>query len=146
MDANYQQMFNALQDGWGNYAQRFQQLNPEAQTAFLSRQGYARLADLLAHVIAWWDEGRRAVQRLRDDPHYTSPDYHVDDFNAGAVASCRGLSETSVLQSFETARQAWLELLASLSADEWCNPRLVQRLHMELIGHLAEHELPARLP
>jgi hypothetical protein len=136
-----EQITSALRDGWGNYVERFERLSPEAQAAFLARQGYARLADLLGHVVAWWDEGLPAVAAMLDDPTFSSPDYDVDAFNARAVERFRGLDEPAVIRTFEAARQAWLALVARLPDDALRNERIAGRLHIEIIGHLAEHAI-----
>jgi hypothetical protein len=136
-----EQVVSALQDGWGNYVERFERLSPEAQAAFLARQGYARLADLLGHVIAWWEEGQPAISALLDDPNFNSPDYDVDAFNARAVERFRGLDEPAVIHMFEAARQAWLALVARLPDDALRNKRIAGRLHIEIIGHLGEHAI-----
>jgi hypothetical protein len=136
-----EQIASALQGGWGTYVERFERLSPEAQAAFLARQGYARLADLLGHVVAWWEEGQPAVAAMLDDPTFSSPDYDVDAFNARAVARFRSLDEPEVIRIFEAARQAWLALVARLPGDALRNERIASRLHIELIGHLAEHAI-----
>jgi hypothetical protein len=136
-----EQIISALQDGWGTYVECFERLSPEARAAFLARQGYARLADLLGHVVAWWEEGQPAISALLDDPNFSSPDYDVDAFNAQAVERFRSLSEPSVIQAFEAARRAWLALVAGLPDDAWRNQMIADRLHIEVIGHLAEHDI-----
>ena len=137
-----EQITAALQDGWGTYVERFGRLSPEAQAAFLAGQGYARFADLLGHVVAWWEEGLRAIPALLNDPNFGSPDYDVDAFNARAVERFRSLSEPSVIQAFEAARRAWLALVAGLPDDAWQDQMIADRLHIELIGHLEEHMIP----
>jgi hypothetical protein len=137
-----EQIISALRDGWGTYVERFERLSPEAQAAFLARQGYARLADLLGHVVAWWEEGRSAILDLLDDPNFSSPDYDVDAFNARAVERFRGLDEPAVVHVFETARRAWLDLVARLPDDALRNSKIADRLYIEIIGHLAEHAIP----
>ncbi len=135
------QIVSALQDGWGTYVERFERLEPGAQAAFLARQGYARLADLLGHVVAWWEEGQPAVSTLLADPTFSSPDYDVDAFNARAVERFRGQDEPAVIRTFEAARQAWLALVARLPEEALRNERIAGRLHIEIIGHLAEHAI-----
>ena len=134
-----EQIVSALRDGWGTYVERFERLSPEARAACLAQQGYARLADLLAHDIAWWEEGLQAIPALLDDPNFSSPDHDVDAFNAQAVERFRGLDERAVIQTFEAARRAWLDLVARLPDDALRNKRIAGRLHIEVIGHLAEH-------
>jgi O-glycosyl hydrolase len=136
-----EQVMDALEQGWGTYVARFRQLTSEAQAASLKRQGYARLADVLAHVLAWWNEGLHAVEALQTDPGFASPDYDVDAFNAQAVQRSAALSEAAVVAQFEAQRQAWLSLVRRLPDTAFANPRLAARMHMELIGHLAEHLL-----
>ena len=135
------QIISALQDGWGTYVERFGRLAPEARAAFLARQGYTRLADLLAHVVAWWEEGLQAIPALLDDPGFDAPDYDVDAFNAQAVERFRAMDEPAVVQAFEAARQAWLALLAPLPDDALRDKKIADRLHIEVIGHLAEHDI-----
>ena len=137
-----EQVLDALQNGWGTYMQRFHSLSPAAQSAFLAQQGYARLADLLAHVIAWWEEGTPAVERLLHDPGYRSPDHDVDAFNAQAVARSRDLDEPAVQQRFEQARLALRDLVAGLPDHAFQDKRIVDRLQIEVIGHLGEHDIP----
>ena len=135
------QIISALRDGWGTYVERFERLSPEAQAAFLARQGYARLADLLGHVVAWWEEGQRATLALLDDPNFSSPDYDVDAFNARAVERFHGLDEPAVVHAFEAARRAWLDVVARLPDDVLQNKKIADRLHIEIIGHLGEHDI-----
>ena len=134
-----EQIVGTLRDGWGTYVERFERLSPEARAACLAQQGYARLADLLAHVIAWWEEGLQAIPALLDDPNFSSPDHDMDAFNAHAVERFRGLDERAVILTFEAARRAWLDLVARLPDDALRNKRIAGRLDIEIIGHLAEH-------
>lgn len=143
-DLSREQVLDAIQNGWGTYVGRFRRLSPEAQDAFLHQQGYARLADLLAHVSAWWREGQQAVTNLLSDPGFQSPEHDVDAFNASAVQGCRGLSEAAVIQAFESARKDWLDLVSRLPDAAFRNQRIVDRLRIELLGHLAEHEIAPR--
>jgi hypothetical protein len=49
-----QSVITLLNEDWAEYVARFQKLPSSAQAAFLEKQGYKRLADLLAHIAAWW--------------------------------------------------------------------------------------------
>ncbi len=135
------QLLESLHTDWGTYLDRFQRLSPEAQAAYLQQQGYARLADLLAHVIAWWREGLQAVPIMLADPDYTAPEHDVDQFNAQAVEKSRDLQEPAVAAIFEDLRQQWLELVGGLPDDAFQNRPIADRLHIELIGHFEEHYL-----
>jgi hypothetical protein len=136
------QIVGALQHDWATYVERFQRLSPEAQAAFLDQQGYARLGDLLAHIIAWWEDGQQVIGTWLDDPGFNAPEYEVDSFNAQAVERFRPLTETAVIQSFEHTRQTWLNLVTGLPAEAFQNHKIVDRLHVEVVDHLAEHALP----
>ncbi|HSD83732.1 MAG TPA: hypothetical protein VLG46_07730, partial [Anaerolineae bacterium] len=126
---------------WGTFVECFQQLSPEAQGRYLQRQGYARLADLLAHVIAWWQEGLQDIPAMLDDPGCTSPEHEVDLFNAQAVKEFDGVDEASVIVIFEDLRQQWLALVSNLPPEVFQHRQIADRLHIELIGHYAEHRL-----
>ena len=141
-EAIREQVLATLQNDWAAYVERFHHLSPEAQATFLAKQGYARLADLLAHVIAWWTDGSRAIENLLIDPAVGLQDYNVDAFNAQAVFSVRDLDEMAVSESFETMRQRLLKLVMNLPAVAFQNKRIVDRLQIEVIGHLSEHALP----
>jgi hypothetical protein len=136
-----QQVLAALQNDWATYVERFRRLSPEAQAALLTRQGYVRLADLLAHVCAWWADGHRVIENLITDPGFGLQDYDVDAFNAQAVASVRDLDESAVIASFEAMRRRMLQLVTSLPETAFANKRIAERLQIEVIGHLAEHAL-----
>jgi hypothetical protein len=137
-----EQILDTLQHGWGTYVERFQRLSSKEQAAFLTKQGYARFADLLAHVIAWWEEGKLGVENLLVDPDFNSPNYEVDAFNAQAVQRFSQLDELTVIQSFESMRGALLDFVTSLPEDAFQNNKIVERLYIEVLDHLKEHEIP----
>jgi hypothetical protein len=119
----------------------FQSFSPAAQAEFLNRQGYGSLSALLAHVIAWWQDGQRVIVSLRDDPDFAPPDYDMDAFNAQAVARFKSWSEPSILEAFEQVRAGWVSFIENLPASAFENQHIVHRLYMELDFHLQEHAL-----
>jgi hypothetical protein len=137
-----QQFLDRLQNNWLDYAGRFHRLSPEAQKAFLVKQGYVNLAGLLGHIIAWWQSGVEAVQTARSDPAYVSPDYDVDLFNAQAVERFGGRDEAEVVRTYETQRQAMVDLVNNLSDADLDNARINRRLYYEIMMHWEEHTLP----
>lgn len=136
-----EQILAALKNGWGDYVARFQRLSAPEQAAFLQRQGYARLADLLAHVMAWWRHGHETIQRKLVDPGYHSPRHNVDEFNALAVQSVQGQDESEVLRAFETARRDMVALVESLPEQALQVEKINRQLQMDIVGHLEEHEI-----
>ena len=135
------QLVDTLENDWGTYVDRFASLTPQDQAACLSRQGYARFGDLLAHVIAWWEECNRALQAMLDDPSFITPEYDVDAFNAQAVQRFQKSAEPAVVQAFEAQRHALLALVANLPEDALHDPGIAGRLQVEVIGHMEEHRL-----
>jgi hypothetical protein len=139
-----QQFLDRLQNNWLDYAGRFHRLAPEAQKAFLVKQGYANLAGLLGHVVAWWQSGVDVVQKMRSEPAFTNPDYDVDSFNARAVEKFGGLDEAEVARLYEAQRQAMVDLVGGLTAAELEDERINTRLYYEIIMHWDEHRLPVK--
>ena len=148
--SHYSQILSTLLNGWGTYVARFRHLSAAEQAAFLERQGYARLADLLAHVAAWWGDGLERMKLLRADPDLPPREnpqgvpsgYDVDSFNARAVEGVRHLEESDVIALFDSRREALLAFVRGLAPGELeRNPALSKRLHVEVISHLREHEI-----
>jgi len=134
-------LLDALQNGWGMYVHRFQELTPQQQTDFLTRQGYTSLAALLSHIIAWWDSCLQALPQMRTDPGYLPPQIDVDAFNAKAVARFSNLSESEVVCIFEARRTELLALVLNLPEESASIQGMLNRLEMEISGHLHEHAL-----
>ena len=141
MTITREQILASLHADWGTFVEHFQRLSPEAQAAYLQQQGYARFADLLAHVSAWWQEGLAALPAMLNNPAYTSPDHDVDRFNAQAVDRLHDLSESAIIAIFSDLRQQWIDLVNGLPAEAFHNERINWRLHIEIIGHFDEHRL-----
>jgi hypothetical protein len=141
MTISREQILEPLHADWGSFVERFQRLSPEAQAAYLQQQGYARFTDLLAHIIAWWQESLAAITLMLSDPAYTSPDHDVDQFNAQAVERLYDLDEAAIVAIFADLRQQWIDLVNGLSAEALQDKKIAQRLHIEIVGHYAEHRL-----
>ncbi len=139
MTTTREQLLTALHADWGSFVERYQRLSAEEQTLYLQQQGYARFADLLAHICAWWQGGLADIPRMLNDPAYTSPDQDVDQFNAQAVQKFAGVNEADVMALFEDLRRQWLELIEHLPPEALQDPRLNWRFEIELIGHFTEH-------
>jgi len=136
-----EQTLSDLQDGWATYVERFHKLSPEAQVQFLKEQGYARFADLLGHVTAWWEEGEKAIQGVVKDPGYRWESYDIDAFNARAVERFSGLDEPTVVNSFELARISFTALVSSLSDEAFNNKKISGWLYADVIEHLQDHDI-----
>ena len=141
MDTLKADVLHALESGWGSYVEKIQQLTPQEQQKFIAQQGYKRLADLLGHVIAWWEVGFPAVKHLLEDPQWQSPNYEVDQFNAAAVQRFADWDDARVIELFERRRREWIELVGQIPESAWQIPGLRERIEIEIIGHFKEHQI-----
>lgn len=135
------QFVTRLTDSWQLYVSRFQQLSPAEQAAFLQKQGYARFGDLLAHIIAWWQDGAAWIGKMQADPAVQLPDYNVDDFNASAVKRVEGMDEPAIIQAYQAQCSAMLDLVTHLPDEQLYQKNINTRLFYEIIGHWTEHLL-----
>jgi hypothetical protein len=137
-----EQTLDALQNGWATYVKRFHALSPEAQDEFLKKQGFARLADVLAHVTAWWEEGELVINGLLADPDYRWTTQDVDVFNTLAVKRFSDCDEAVVVGSFELARISFAVLASDLPEEAFTNKKIAGWLYADVIEHLQDHEIP----
>jgi hypothetical protein len=134
-------VLDLLRGDWANYVGRFQGLSPVGQAAFLEKQGYKRLADLLAHIVAWWDEGLQAIQRFQTDPAARQSEIDVDSFNARAVEAVQSMSDADEIRAFEDTRLRFIEVVNALSEDDFGDKRVLNQIRWELVNHLEEHRI-----
>ena len=130
---------DTLQREWGGCVERFNALPPEKQAAFLKRQGFERFRDLVAHVLAWWEEGMRVIQSASNEDPCEVPD--VDAFNADAVAKAAELPESEVLGDFEKTRLALINLVDSLPDEVLAKPNVQEWLRADVMQHYFEHAM-----
>jgi hypothetical protein len=136
-----QAVLELLDGDWAQYVVRFQKLPSATQTEFLQQQGYQRLADLLGHIVAWWEVGLQNIQAYRRDPAATQPKVDVDSFNAQAVEQVRDVSDAEEMRLFEAARRKFVECVRSLSEADFKDERVLNQLRWELVNHLEEHRI-----
>jgi hypothetical protein len=136
-----EQTLDALQNGWATYVRRFNKLTPEEQKEFLARQGFARFADLLGHVTAWWQEGEMVINGILKDPEYRWASYEVDEFNAQAIRQFSALDEPDVVNSFELARISFVALVSELPEEAFANNKIKSWLYADVIEHLQDHDI-----
>jgi hypothetical protein len=136
-----QSVLQLLTGDWADYVARFQNLPPATQAAFLEKQGYKRLTDLLAHIVAWWEEGFQAIQRFQNDPAARSFEIDVDGFNAKVVERVQAVSEAEEIWIFEATRCKFVDLVKGLSEDDFKDGRVLNQIRWELINHLEDHRI-----
>ena len=138
-----QEVLDVLQGDWAEYIQKFHSLSLETQSVFLRQQGYARFADLLAHIVAWWKVGFQSVERYLNDPASQPIKYDVDAINAEAIARASKFDEAQVVTSFEKMRCFLIDFVKVLPDSAFENEKVANQLKMELVGHLSEHKIAA---
>ena len=140
-----QSVLDLLAGDWADYVARFQALSPAAQAAFLQQQGYKRLADLLAHIVAWWEVGMDSIQRYQSDPAARQPEIDIDSFNARAVEQVRNVSGIEEILVVEEVRRKFIDLTWQLSDCDFQDERILTQFKWELINHLEEHRIQSDL-
>ena len=140
-DITRQSVLALLAGDWANYVARFQALPPAGQAAFLQQQGYKRLADLLAHIVAWWEVGMQAIPRYQADPAAKLLEIDVDSFNARAVEQVQAVTEAGEIMVFEAARRKFLDLSNQLTDEDFRDERILTQFKWELVNHLEEHRI-----
>jgi len=140
-DITRQSVLTLLAGDWANYVARFQALPPANQAAFLQQQGYKRLADLLAHIVAWWEVGMQAIPRYQADPAAKLLEIDVESFNARAVEQAQAVSEAGEIMVFEAARLKFLDLSNQLTDEDFKDERILTQFKWELVNHLEEHRI-----
>jgi hypothetical protein len=138
---NREQTLDSLQNGWATYVSRYRKLTPEEQDQFLARQGFARFADLLGHITAWWQEGEMVINGILKDPEYRWASYEVDAFNAQAVRRFSDLDEQDVVNSFNLARISFVVLVSDLPDEAFENKKIVSWLYADVVEHLQDHDI-----
>jgi hypothetical protein len=136
-----QSVLDLLAGDWADYVPTFRALSPAAQAAFLKRQGYQSLVDLLAHIVAWWEYGMQAIPRYHGDPAARLAEIDVDNFNARAVEQVRGVPEIEEIRVFEESRHKFIDLTRQLSDEDFTDERILTQYKWELVNHLEEHRI-----
>lgn len=137
LDAPRFLVIDTLRREWTGCLPLFNGLTPEQKQAFLEKQGYPRFRDLLAHVVAWWEQGIRIIGTgTAEDPCQVED---VDAFNAAAVERFAKLDEGEVFASFERTRLVLLNLVGTVPDEIILKPNVQSWLRADVIDHYYEH-------
>lgn len=134
-----QRTFDFLEIEWGTYVERFNRWPFEEGSERVNAQGYERFRDMLAHVLAWWEEGMPIILAIAENREYARKKYDFDAFNAGAVAQYKDWDEDKFLAHFEATRKKSLGDFQSINDDAWENRRLQAWVKGIFMGHAREH-------
>jgi len=124
---------------WGTYIERFNRLPKDEQMKRLKAMGYEQFRDMLAHIMAWWDEGMGIIHAIAEEREYERKKYDFDVFNADAIAKYKPMDETAFLNQFEQTRQKMGADLKSMNEAVFENRRVKTWLHGVVFDHAREH-------
>lgn len=134
-----QRSMNFLEIEWATYIERFNRL-PELEGAQrVRRQGYDQFRDMLAHILAWWEDVMPAILALAEGRDFPRKKYDFDAFNAEAVAKYKDWGETEFLAHFEKTRQKAVADLSSVPEAMFDDRRIQGRINGIFIHHAREH-------
>lgn len=124
---------------WGTYIERFTRLPRDEQAKRIQAMGYEQFRDMLAHILAWWDEGMGIILAIAQEREYERRKYDFDVFNAEAVAKYKAVDEAAFLDQFEKTRQKMAADLRSMNEAVFENRRVKTWLHGIIFHHAREH-------
>lgn len=128
-----------IEQEWGGYVERFHCLPEEVQEKRVREMGYERFRDMLAHILAWWDEGMRIISAIAEERPFERRKYDFDVFNAEAVATYKDWDEPEFMAHFEKTRQKMGADLKSMDEALFENRRVQAWLHSVIYHHAREH-------
>jgi hypothetical protein len=124
---------------WGTYIERFNRLPKEEQEKRVKQMGYESLRDLLAHILAWWEEGMSIILAIAEERPFERKKYDFDVFNAEAVAKYKPWEEVEFITHFEKTRQKMTAGLRSMDDAVFENRRVRGWLRGIITHHAREH-------
>ncbi len=134
-----QRTLNFLEIEWGTYIERFNRWPAKQGLKRVKAQGYAQFRDMLAHIVAWWQEGMEIILAIAEEREYARKKYDFDAFNAEAVAKYKDWDEAEFLVHFEKIRQQAAADLRSMNEAVWENRRVRAWVNGIFIHHAREH-------
>lgn len=134
-----QRTLDYLEIEWGTYVERFNRWPADEGLKRVNAQGYEQFRDMLAHVLAWWEEGMEIILAVAGEREFARKKYDFDAFNAEAVAKYKGWGETEFLAHFEKMRQKAAADLKSMNEAAWENRRVQTWINGIFINHAREH-------
>jgi hypothetical protein len=134
-----QRTIDFLEIEWATYIERFYRWPADDGIKRVNAQGYQQFCDMLAHILAWWEEGMGIILAIAEDREYERKKYDFDAFNAEAVAKYKNWDETEFLAHFEKTRQKAVTDLRSMNDAAWENRRVRTWINGIFISHAREH-------
>jgi hypothetical protein len=139
MSISKQRALDYVELEWGTYIERFTRLSKEEQKKRVKALGFESLRDLLAHILAWWEEGMGIIRAIAEDRPFERKKYDFDVFNAEAIAKYRPWKDDEFLAHFEKTRQKMGADLKSMHEAVFENRRVRGWLRGMILHHAREH-------
>ncbi|HKZ44755.1 MAG TPA: hypothetical protein VJZ78_06930 [Anaerolineales bacterium] len=137
-----QQLLDNLRTEWKPFPDRFHELTPSQRSEYLQQQGFGSFHDLLAHILAWWEEAIKIINSILDLEELPRREYDLDVFNAAAIEHFKIWSENDLLIHFDNICNALVTMLVELPDKGLENPRINGWLDACLLEHYQEHKIP----
>ncbi len=98
------------------------------------------LADHVAHVAGWFDEGARALERHAAGDGWTDmPPDGVDAFNERQVDAARGTPPAELRARYDAGISRLRAAIRAMTDDEWLDPEGFSWAYEDLHGHVRAH-------
>jgi len=124
---------------WGSYVERFHRLPQAEQEKRITKNGYASFQEMLAHILAWWEEGMNIIRAVAEQRELDRKKYDFDLFNAEAVAKYKPWAEAEFMAHFEKTRQDMTAQLRFMKEAVFENRRVRSWLNGIVFHHAREH-------
>jgi len=139
MSITKQRTLDYINTEWGNYVERFGCLPPDEGKRRVRQMGYERFRDMLAHILAWWEEGLPIILAIAENREFERRKYDFDAFNADAVAKYKDWEEHEFMAHFEKTRQKMAADMKSVDEVVFENRRVRAWLNGIFFHHAREH-------
>ena len=139
MPITRQRTLDYLEQEWGTYIERFHRLPKAEQEKRVKAMGYESFRDMLAHILAWWDEGMGIILAVAEGREFERKKYDFDAFNAEAVAKYKSWDEREFMAHFEETRQKMEADFRSMNEAMFENRRVKAWIRSVIIHHAREH-------
>ncbi|MCC6498838.1 MAG: ClbS/DfsB family four-helix bundle protein [Anaerolineales bacterium] len=139
MPITKQRTLDYINHEWGSYVERFNRLPKAEREKRLKKIGFESFRDMLAHILAWWDEGMPIIMAIAEGREFERKKYDFDAFNAEAVEKYKSWDEDKFLAHFEKTRQKTEADIQSVNEAAFENRRVRAWADAVFIHHAREH-------
>jgi len=139
MSITKQRTLDYVVEEWGTYVDRFGRLPKEEGEKRVRQMGYERFRDMLAHILAWWEEGMGIIIAIAENREFERKKYDFDAFNAEAVAKYKNWDESTFMAHYEKSLRKMEAGLKSMDETVFENRRVRAWLRGIILHHAREH-------